>query len=272
VAPACDTRSIDIDGRRFAWRALGQGSPLLLVNGYAATAADWDPAMLAALARSFELICPDNRGMGGSELGDAAELTIDAMAGDLKRLLDALEIARLPVAGWSMGGFIAQRLALSSPERVQALVLLASAPAGPAVAFAEPRVWSQLTDRGGTPREQASRLISILFPPAFAAVVDRDFGEVVAGARAQLSSATLDAQERAMRAWRAEPQPPPGADAPRMLAVCGSEDVVIPPQCSDALAALWPGGHAERLAGGGHAFMAQEPEHVAELIAGFVRE
>ncbi len=272
MASAADTQSIDIDGRRFAWRSLGRGSPpLLLVNGYAATAADWDPAMLAALALSFELICPDNRGMGDSELGDAAELTIDAMAGDLERLLDTLEIDRLPIAGWSMGGFVAQRLAMRSPLRVQARVLLASAPSGPAAASAEPRIWSQLIDRDGTPREQASRLISLLFPPAFAAVVDRDFGEVVAGARAQLSPRALDAQELAMRAWRAEAQPQPGADAPRMLAICGSEDVVIPPQCSDELAALWLGGRAERLAGGGHAFMAQEPERVAELIASFVR-
>jgi pimeloyl-ACP methyl ester carboxylesterase len=47
-------RAIEIDGRRFAWRALGAGEPLLLINGYAASSADWDPMLLGALARSFE--------------------------------------------------------------------------------------------------------------------------------------------------------------------------------------------------------------------------
>ncbi len=64
------------------WRALGRGPALPLINGYAATADDWDPAFLAALARSFEVACPDNRGLGAVTLGDPAVVTVDAMAGD----------------------------------------------------------------------------------------------------------------------------------------------------------------------------------------------
>ncbi|HWM63777.1 MAG TPA: alpha/beta hydrolase [Solirubrobacterales bacterium] len=109
----------EIDGRRLSWRSVGTGPPLLLVNGYAATAADWDPAALSALAESFEVVCPDNRGVGGSQLGDPAELTIDSMAADLEALLDALEIERAPVAGWSMGGFAVQRLAVRAPHRIE---------------------------------------------------------------------------------------------------------------------------------------------------------
>jgi pimeloyl-ACP methyl ester carboxylesterase len=264
--------SIEIGDRRFAWRSLGAGPPLLLVNGYAASSADWDPAMLAALARSFTLICPDNRGIGESELGDPDELTIDAMASDLERLLDALELERVALVGWSMGGYVAQRLALRSPQRVTAMVLLASAPAGPESVPAAPRFWRLLTDHSGTPREQATRLIALLFPPEVAPEIDRQFGEVVAAARAQLAPTALQAQERALGAWHAEPQPAPGADSPPVLALCGGEDVVIPPQNTDALAALWPRGHAERLAGGGHAFMAQEPERVASLITAFLKQ
>ncbi|MFN8163077.1 MAG: alpha/beta fold hydrolase [Solirubrobacterales bacterium] len=107
---------IEVEGRRLAWRKVGHGPRLLLVNGYAATGADWDPRFLVNLARSFELICADNRGVGASELGDA-ELTVDGMAADLEALLDALEIERAPVVGWSMGGFVVQRLAERSPRR-----------------------------------------------------------------------------------------------------------------------------------------------------------
>jgi pimeloyl-ACP methyl ester carboxylesterase len=263
-------RFIEIGGRRFAWRTLGSGKPLLLVNGYAATSADWDPTLLRTLAGSRRLICPDNRGMGASELGDPFELTIDAMAADLERLLDALDLERVAVAGWSMGSYVAQRLAIRSPERVDALVLLASAPPGPAAVAADPLVWAQLTDHSGTPREQASRLISLLFPPDVAPQIDREFGEVVAAARAELSPGALAAQERALVAWHTEAQPLPGVGSPPVLAICGIEDVVVPPQNADALAARWPGTHVERIGGGGHAFMAQQPERVAESILDFL--
>ncbi len=265
-------RAIEIDGRRLQWRSLGEGPPLLLVNGYAGSSADWDPVLLASLARSFELICPDNRGIGGSELGDAERLTADAMASDLQALLDALALERALVVGWSMGGFVAQCLALRSPARVSALVLLASAPPGGAGVPAQPAVQRALVDRSGTPREQASRLISLLFPPDVAPAIDRELGELVAAARAELSPRTLAAQERVLGEWASRARPAPGEDAPPVLVVCGSEDVVIPPANADALAALWPHARLERIAGGGHALMAQQPELIARLIASFARE
>lgn len=246
--------------------------PLLLVNGYAATGADWDPSFVAALERSFELICPDNRGLGSSPPSDLdGPLTIETMAADLEALLDAREIEELPIAGWSMGGFVAQALALRAPQRVEAMVLLSTDPGGPDAVLAEPAVWSRLTDCTGTPREQATRLISLLFPAPLAADIDREFGEVVATARAALSPSVLKAQEEAMVAWHAQEPPFPLADPPRVLAACGSEDVVIPAENTDLLAARWPDCWVERFAGGGHAFMAQEPERLAALITSFLR-
>lgn len=247
--------------------------PLLLVNGYAATAADWDPQFLAALSRSFDPICPDNRGMGSSPLGELdGPLTIETMAADLEALLDERGIGGLPVAGWSMGGFIAQALATRAPDRVEALVLLAADPGGPAAVAPDPAIWAELTDATGTPREQATRLISLLFPAPVAAEIDRQFGEVVAAARAELPAATLAAQENAMKIWHEEEQPhlPPGPW--QVLAVSGSEDVVIPPENLDRLAARWPGCRVEEFEGGGHAFIAQEPDRLADLITSFLGE
>jgi 3-oxoadipate enol-lactonase len=263
-------QSIELAGRKFAWRTLGAGPPLLLVNGYAGSSADWDPAFLAKLAESFALICPDNRGIGDSELGSAGELSVDAMAADLEELLDHLGIERTALVGWSMGGFVAQRLALRAPRRVSAMVLLASAPGGPTAVSAEPQAWAMLTDHTGSPREQATRLISLLFPPDVAPAIDREFGDAVATARAQLSAQALAAQERALLQWHDEAPQLPGSDSLPVLAICGSEDVVIPPQNSELLATFWPGARSECIAGGGHAFMAQQPERVAALIAGFL--
>lgn len=247
--------------------------PLLLINGYAATAADWDPTFIAALERSFELICPDNRGVGAAPLGELnGPLTIEAMAADLEAVLDAREIERLPVVGWSMGGFIAQALAARSPQRVDALVLLSTDPGGADAVLAEPAVWTQLTDTSGTPREQATRLISLLFPPAVAAEIDRQFGDAVAAARAELSPVALAAQASAMGAWHATERPLPPAPTSPVLIAHGSEDIVIPPENSDRLAARRPNSRVERFAGCGHAFMAQQPERLADLISSFLRK
>ncbi len=264
--------TIELDGRRFAWRTLGEGPALVLVNGYAAGSADWDPTFTDALARSFTLICPDNRGIGDSELGDPAALSVDAMADDLDALLVELGpgLGQVALAGWSMGGYVVQRLALRSPARAGPIALLATGPGGGAGVPAEPYVWDRLTDHSGTPREQATRLISLLFPPDVAVEIDAQFGEIVADARASLSPQTLAAQERVLAAWQTEPQPAPGEDAPPALVISGELDVIAPPGNADALAALWPHTQVERIAGGGHAFMAQEPARVAALIAAFV--
>lgn len=269
--PAERDGTIEIDGRRYAWRSVGEGPPLALITGYSGAAAGWDPLFLAALGRSFEVICPDNRGMGGSQLGELSEpLTVEAMAADVEALLDAREIERLPVAGWSMGGFIAQALAIQAPARVEALVLLATNPGGAAAAPGDPDSYARLTDHSGTPREQATRLIELLFPADVAAEMDQSVGDEVAEARAELSPAALAAQRAAIGAWSANGLAPPGADSPPVLAVCGSEDAVIRPENTDRLTARWPGCRAERFEGDGHAFMAQEPERLADLIASFL--
>ncbi len=265
-APERDGEAV-VAGRRLTWRALGSGPRLLLVQGYAGTADDWPPDFLAALGRSFALIAPDNRGMGASELGDPAEVTIDSMAADLEALLDELEIDRIPVLGFSMGGFIAQALAARAPERVEALALLSTDPGGPDAVRANPAAWATLVDRSGTPRECASRMFSVVFPPDVAPRFEREFGELAAAAQAALDPAALAAQERAMAQWWTTPLDAAGMSgiAPVLIGA-GAEDVVIPPGNAELLAARFPSARVELFAGAGHAFPAQEPEPAAGLV------
>jgi benzoyl-CoA-dihydrodiol lyase len=137
--------------------------------------------------------------MGGSGLGDPEGVTIDSMAADVARLLDALELASAPVAGWSMGGFVTQQIARHDPSRVEAMILMGTDPGGSAAVRATAETWGRLTDHSGTPREQASRMIPLLFPPELVPAIDAAFGDLIAEARAALSPDALTGMEANLR-------------------------------------------------------------------------
>jgi pimeloyl-ACP methyl ester carboxylesterase len=255
-------------GRAIAWTAVGDGPPLLLLNGYAATGADWDPVFLGQLAAHFRVICPDNVGLGrstlaeGEAVGGAAGMTVDSIA-----LLDALEVERAAVVGWSMGGFIAQSLAREAPGRVSALGLISTHTGGPDCVDATPGVFQKLIDHSGTPREQATRLLSLLFPPERATEVDERFGEIVATARESLSEPVLFMQEEAIVTWHGRPTSLPVLDLPVPTAVVhGGSDTVVPASNAEVLARVHPGATVTVLPECAHAPMAQEPGAVAEAI------
>ncbi|MBA2505679.1 MAG: alpha/beta hydrolase [Thermoleophilaceae bacterium] len=248
---------------------MGSGPPLVLVNGYAATKDDWDPTFLDSLGSFASVLCPDNAGVGDSPA--TATLSVASMAEDVLALMDARGIASAPVAGWSMGGFVAQVMAARAPERVEALVLLSTDGGGPGAVRSTDEVAAALVDHGGTPRDRATRLLGLLFPPSLATGIDAQFGDVVAAARAALDPDVLTAQERAMDAWHAERSDGRLASiACPVLVAAGSEDVVIPPENAALLAAALPGASEPTVfEGGGHAFMAQEPARLAQLIEEF---
>ncbi|MGH2937808.1 MAG: alpha/beta fold hydrolase [Solirubrobacterales bacterium] len=255
-------------GRTIAWTAVGDGPPLLLLNGYAATGADWDPAFLGGLAAHFRVITPDNVGLGGSTLaegetvGGAAGMTADGVA-----LLDALEIERAAVVGWSMGGFVAQSLAREAPDRVTALGLISTHPGGADTVDAAPGVFQVLIDHSGTPREQATRLLSLLFPPDRTAEADERFGDLVAAARAVLPESVLFMQEEAIVDWHNRPSALAVLDPQVPTAIVhGGSDTVVPPGNAEVLARFHPGASVTVLPECAHAPMAQEPAAAAEAI------
>jgi pimeloyl-ACP methyl ester carboxylesterase len=255
-------------GRTIAWTAVGDGPPLVLLNGYAATGADWDPIFLGQLAARFRVICPDNVGLGRSTLGEGEAVDgVAGMAADTLALIDGLEIGRTAIAGWSMGGMIAQSLVRQVPERIAAMGLISTHTGGPDCVDAAPGVFQVLIDHSGTPREQATRFISLLFPPDRAAEADARFGPIVAAARAELPEPVLFMQEDAIVGWHGRPTSLPVLDPAVPTAVVhGGSDTVVPPGNAEVLARFHPGATVSVLPECAHAPMAQEPGAVAEAI------
>ena len=141
--------TIPVDDGRIAYRRLGSGRPLLVLNGLAATSADWDPSFIGGLAAANDLVLLDNRGIGAST-DNGAPFDIRQLADDTARVIEALEFERASVLGWSLGGFIAQTLALDHHGLVDRLILLSTDPGGADAELASPDVRSRLADMSGT--------------------------------------------------------------------------------------------------------------------------
>ena len=262
--------TIPVDGGRIAYRRLGIGRPLLVLNGLAATSADWDLSFIGGLAAANDIVLVDNRGIGAST-DNGEPFDIRQLADDTARVIEALEFERASVLGWSLGGFIAQTLALDHHGLVDRLILLSTDPGGADAKLASPDVRSRLADMSGTPHEQARRLLSLLFPGDLAGSVYQKFGDLVAAARAQLSPDLIRRQVTAMDAWhRAGAGDRLGKLSVRALVATGTEDIVIPASNALALVNMIPGAWLAEFKGGGHAFMAQYPRRLADLINGFL--
>ncbi len=261
---------LEVDGTQIAYRRIGKGPPLLVLNGFGATSSDWEPLFIHRLASYSELIVLDNRGIGGSA-DDGRPFDIARLANDAAHVIETLGFERISILGWSMGGFIAQTLALQHPNRVNKLILLSTDPGGSEADLASAAVWSQLVDTSGTPHDQAKRLLSLLFPSDVAESFYRKFGDIVAAARERLSPDLVNRQAAAMDAWHRNGARDRlrGINAPVLIAT-GNEDIVIPPSNTLKLVNAIPNAWLAQFPHGGHAFMAQYPHQLADLINCFL--
>ena len=131
--------------------------------------------------------------------------------------------------------------------------------------------WSELVDTSGTPNEQARRLLFLLFPIDVAESFYREFGDIVAAARAQLSVELLNRQAAAMDAWHRNGVASQLREirVPVLIAT-GTEDIVIPASNALKLVNAIPGAWLAQFPHGGHAFIAQYPRALADLINSFL--
>jgi pimeloyl-ACP methyl ester carboxylesterase len=124
------TRFVEVDGIRFAYRRFGfpLDTPVVLLQHFMGNLDTYDPAITDALAAGREVILTDNAGVGLST--GAAPQTVDGMAHDAALLIDALGLEQVDLLGFSMGGYVAQQLAVDRPELVRRLILVGTGPRG----------------------------------------------------------------------------------------------------------------------------------------------
>src|ERR1700680_339172 len=142
-----------------AYERSGAGPPLLLIMGMSGTALHWGEPFLHALRRDFEVIVYDHRGVGASTRLDGP-ITTAQLAEDAAGLLTALGIETTHILGISMGGMIAQELALAYPEKVRTLTLGCTYCGGEGSSLTSPEVSRRLAAaRTSGDRELAMRTV-----------------------------------------------------------------------------------------------------------------
>jgi pimeloyl-ACP methyl ester carboxylesterase len=254
-------RTVRTPAGTVAYRELGSGPALLLITGAGASMDGWPPSLVDALAAHHTVVVFDNAGVGQtSAVSTPASLNITAMTGQTSALISALGLRSPAVLGWSMGGMIAQDLAVSHPAQVSRLILAATAVGtGKAVPLPPYSTVSGLS---------STKLADQLFPKNQAAAATAYLNAIQQYPGSYgVSAATFHSQYLAAERWLA------GQDAtgrlvgdirvPTLVAG-GTQDQFIVTANARLLASSVPGAKLLLFDDAGHAFLFQD-------AAGFIR-
>jgi 3-oxoadipate enol-lactonase len=249
---------------KIAWEERGSGAPLLLIQGLGYARWSWEP-IVPGLAEHFRVLFFDNRGIGESDKPEGP-YSAREMAGDPLRVLDEAGVERAHVLGASLGGMIAQELAVAEPSRVDKLVLCCTTPGGagavpmPAVtvslfaeaATLEPLVALRRFVENALGEAPAPELVEDLFARRVANPADPAGWQ--AQAAAGLTFAGVD-----------------GEIAAPTLVVHGTADNVVDHRNAALLAERIADARVELLPGAGHLFFWEQPDAVVRIVTEFLQ-
>ncbi len=256
--------SVEVAGTELHYVRAGEGEPMLLIQGMSATHLAWGQPFSSQLEQSFDCIVFDNRGIGLS--APAIEpFTIADMATDALGLLDALDIESAHIVGVSMGGMIAQELALAHPDRLRSLTLGCTYCGGPGSQLMDPADFRGLVEAMASgDRQRVFRAMwELNLSPTFREDESRyaEFTEMAEALPAPRETIGFQVQAIAAHDTSArlhELEPP-------TLVIHGTEDRVLGIANGRMIAALIP-APLEILDGVGHMFWWEQPQRSAALV------
>jgi pimeloyl-ACP methyl ester carboxylesterase len=262
-APTCVAHTADGD---IGYREVGRGSPLVLIMGLGGSMDDWAPAFVDGLAAQHTVIVFDNAGVGRTSMLPSP-LTVSAMADQTSALISALRLHRPAVLGWSLGGMVAQALAVRDPGQVARLVLAATQ-AGTGASLPIPAAAAAALNS-----PDPAVVLSVLFPAdqlaaarAYAVAISQypDFY--------QASTAVRAAQNAALQRWMAG-EDPSGTHVGRIhapvLVADGSSDALDPAPNSAILADSLCRARTILYPDAGHAFLFQDASAFVPAVERF---
>jgi 3-oxoadipate enol-lactonase len=263
--PTVRVGEIELDYERSRPISDRSGPPLLLIMGMSGTALHWGEPFLELLRRDFDVIAYDHRGVGASTPLEGP-ITIAQLAEDASGLLTALQLESAHVLGISMGGMVAQELALAHPDQVRTLTLGCTYCGGPRSVRAHPSVIQGLAAammsgdreralRGGWEICVSQTMVDDAGAyAAFLAIAERR-AVAVPVVMAQLQAGVVHDTSTRL-----------GELTTPTLVIHGTEDQLLPVDNGRQIASLIPGAKLEIFDGVGHMFFWEQPERAAELL------
>lgn len=252
------------DGVELYYESTGSGDAVLLVMGLGMAATGWWRTV-EVLAARFRVLAFDNRGSGRSD-SPKGPYSVAQFAADAAAVLDAAGEERAHVYGISLGGMIAQELALSRPERARSLVLGASTPGGVEHVLPDQETLAFLQRRAGMGFEEG---VWASIPYNYGAATrttraDRLGADIVERLRFPPDADGYMAQLAAAWGWDATARLAQLTHP--ALVLHGDEDRIIPVENGRRLAQAIPGARYEELAGAGHLYPTDEPRADREVL------
>src|SRR5580765_2661118 len=261
----------------YAYRELGDGDvPSVLLQHFRGNLDNWDPALVDALATDRRVISFDNVGVGATT--GVTPNTIEAMAHDAIAFIEALNLQRVDLLGFSIGSFVAQEIALIRPDLLRRVVLASSAPQGAAGMHG----WAaDVIGAVGTPETSPQEYLDVFFA---ATDTSREAGQQAAGRifggrttdRDESTTwQTRQAQYDAVCAWgipnHSLLERVSAIDLPVFVAN-GDSDPMILPRYSHLLAGLLPNAQLTIYPDSAHGFLFQHHEQFAADVRAFLEE
>ncbi|WP_346618381.1 alpha/beta fold hydrolase [Blastococcus montanus] len=247
----------------------GEGDPLLLIMGTSGSIPLWGE-LIPRLAEHYRVIAYDNRGLGGSERGEG-EISVASLAEDASALLEALDIPRAHVMGWSLGSAILQELALAHPEQVATAVMYASWARCDGF---QRSVLSALRHPYATrDMEAALAAAGLAFSPQ---LLDNPDFEKMLEPMLPAFPQTEEQMQVTVEQWDADlahdTQDRLGDIAAPTLVVVGEQDLLTPPWQAKKVADAVPGAQFELMTGPGssHGVHIERPEDLVGIVTGFL--
>lgn len=254
------------DGLTVAYKDEGQGAPVVLLHGYCGSSRYWDKA-LPLLAKEMRIIAPDARGHGDSGATEGV-YSMELLADDVERLLDALQLPKAYVLGHSMGGYTALAFAEKHPDRLLGVGLVHSTayPDDEAGKAGRLKVAERVEKEGVRPF--IDELVPKLFAPEHRNAMPDELEaakRIGYGTSAQGAiGCALGMRERPDRRHVLEQVRVPA------LLLAGEADAVVPPE--KRFPVDRPNVVRHELKGAGHMSMMEAPEAFAQAVVSFVRE
>jgi pimeloyl-ACP methyl ester carboxylesterase len=222
---------------------------------------------LTALSTRHRIIAPDHRGFGETD-GFREAPSIDQMADDAARLLDAIGVETTVLAGLSMGGYVALAFARRHPHRLRALILADTKAEAdsPEAKVGRDKLIAFMKDHSG------GDLIELLMPKMVSASTRKEAPELVEAIRQLAAGQSPAGIIGALIALRDRPDSSTGLHriAVPTLVIVGEDDVITPPSDADALAVKIPGAVLKRIPHAGHLSNLEQPATFNSLVAQFL--